>query len=118
MVPVRYSVQEFARLAGVTVKALHHYDRLGLLQPRRSQAGYRIYEDRDLERLEQIVALRFLGLPLKQIEIVLEQDALELPQALRLQRKVLEGKRQLLDRAIESIRRHRPGFGRALARTH
>lgn len=105
MVPVKYSVHEFARLAGVTVKALHHYDRLGLLKPRRSDAGYRIYDERDLERLEQIVALRFLGLPLKQILILLERDAFDLPEALRLQRTVLEGKQRLLDRALEAIRR-------------
>jgi len=56
-----YRVQEFARLAGVTVRALHHYDRLGLLRARRTASGYRVYGDRDLERLEQIVALQFLG---------------------------------------------------------
>jgi len=82
MVPVQYRVREFARLAGVTVKALHHYDRLGLLKPRRTDAGYRIYDERDLERLEQIVALRFLGLPPKQILILLERDAFNLPEAL------------------------------------
>ena len=63
----RYHVREFAKLAGVTVRALHHYDRLGLLKPTRSEAGYRLYYLRDLERFEQIVALKFLGIPLKQI---------------------------------------------------
>jgi MerR family transcriptional regulator, thiopeptide resistance regulator len=98
-----YRVREFAELAGVTVKALHHYDRLGLLKPRRTDAGYRLYSDRDLERLEQIVALKFLGLPLKQIKVVLERSALELPDALRLQRELLEQKQQLLDRALRAI---------------
>ena len=50
-----YRIHEFAELAGVTVKALHHYDRLGLLKPRRTDSGYRLYDERDLERLEQIV---------------------------------------------------------------
>ena len=59
-----YKIHEFAKLAGVTVKALHHYDRLELLQPGRTEAGYRVYCDRDLETLEQIVALKFLGIPL------------------------------------------------------
>jgi thioredoxin len=98
-----YKIQEFAELAGVTVKALHHYDRLGLLKTGRSGAGYRLYSDRDLERLEQIVALKFLGLPLKQIRIVLDRAALELPDALRLQRRALQEKRALLDRAIRAI---------------
>ncbi len=98
-----YRIHEFAALAGVTVKALHHYDRLGLLQPRRSGSGYRIYVENDLARLEQIVALKSLGLPLKQIKILLDRDNPQLPEALRLQRTVLEEKRLLLDRAIRAI---------------
>jgi len=81
-----YHVHEFASLAGVTVRALHHYDRLGLLRPKRTYAGYRLYHAGDLERLEQIVALKFLGIPLKQIRGVLERDGRELPSALRQQR--------------------------------
>lgn len=99
-----YQVHEFAGLAGVTVRALHHYDQLGLLRPKRTRAGYRLYHSTDLERLEQIVALKFLGIPLKQITIVLERDARELPSALRRQRLALEEKRRLLERAIEAIR--------------
>jgi len=102
--PQAYRVKEFAELAGITVRALHHYDRLGLLKPRRTPAGYRMYSLRDMERLEQIVALRFLGIPLKQIKTLLDRSALDLPDALRLQRRVLEDKRLLLDRAIGAIR--------------
>ena len=96
-------VQEFAGMAGVTVRALHHYDRLGLLRPRRTPAGYRVYSARDLERLEQVVALKFLGIPLKQIKTVLERDANGLGAALRMQRTVLEQKRRMLDMAIQAI---------------
>jgi DNA-binding transcriptional MerR regulator len=96
-------VHEFAQLAGVTVKTLYHYDRLGLLKPRRTDAGYRIYCERDLARLEQIVALKFLGLPLKQVRVLLDRDALRLPDALHMQRMVLEEKRRLLERAIDAI---------------
>jgi DNA-binding transcriptional MerR regulator len=99
-----YRVQEFAALTGVTVKALHHYDRLGLLKPQRTAAGYRLYAERDMERLEQIVALKFLGLPLKQVKIVLERTALELPDALRMQREALAEKQELLWRAVNAIR--------------
>ncbi len=62
-----FRVRQFAELAGVTVKALRHYDRLGLLRPVRNEAGYRLYQLADLARLQQIVALKSLGLPLKQI---------------------------------------------------
>jgi DNA-binding transcriptional MerR regulator len=108
-----FRVQEFGELAGVTVRALHHYDRLGLLKPRRTEAGYRLYSLRDLERLEQIVALKFLGIPLKQIRTLFNREAHALPEALRVQRRVLEEKRRLLDSAISAIqeaeRTTRPG---------
>ena len=99
-----YRVQAFAELAGVTVRALHHYDRLALLKPRRSASGYRLYTEPDLERLEQIVALKFIGLPLKQIKRVLDRDTRELPDVLRAQRGALEEKRSRLDQAIGAIR--------------
>ena len=98
-----YQVHQFAELAGVTVKALHHYDRLGLLKPKRTDAGYRLYTLVDLERLEQIVALKFLGLPLKQIKAVLDRGAVELAVALHMQRKALEDKQRQLGRAIQAI---------------
>jgi MerR family transcriptional regulator, thiopeptide resistance regulator len=99
-----YRVKKFAELAGITVRALHHYDRLELLKPKRSASGYRVYGLCDLERLEQIVALKFLGIPLKQIKTLLDRNALDLPDALRMQRRVLEDKRRLLDSAINAIR--------------
>jgi DNA-binding transcriptional MerR regulator len=99
-----YRAREFSQLAGVTVRTLHHYDRLGLLRPaRRTEAGYRLYEARDMERLEQIVALKYLGLPLKQIRTLLDRAPVGLPNALRTQRRLLEEKRTMLDRAIQAI---------------
>lgn len=101
-----YRARQFAERAGVTVRTLHHYDRLGLLKPRRrTDSGYRLYEDRDLERLEQIVALKFLGLSLGQIRTLLEKgpDNRSVTAALALQRRLLLEKRRMLDRAIEAI---------------
>ena len=99
-----YRVHEFAALAGVTVKALHHYDRVGLLEPRRTDGGYRVYTDADLERLEQIVALKFIGLPLETIKGLLERGLPALPDALRLQRHVLEEQQRRLGRAVDALR--------------
>jgi MerR family transcriptional regulator, thiopeptide resistance regulator len=99
-----HRASEFAELAGVTVRTLHHYDRLGLLKPWRNGSGYRLYRDSDLERLEQVVALKFLGLPLKDIRELLVSAPADLPDALRMQRRALEEKRRLLDRAIAAIR--------------
>jgi DNA-binding transcriptional MerR regulator len=98
-----YRVREFADLAGVTVRALHHYDRLAVLRPRRTESGYRVYSGRDLERLEQIVALKFLGLPLKEIKTLLDREARRLPEVLRSQRLALEEKRRSLEQAIRAI---------------
>lgn len=100
----RYQVQEFARRTGVTVRALHHYDRPKLLQPGRTGSGYRVYGGRELQRLEQIVALKFLGLPLREIKRVLDRDNRSLPEVLRAQRRALEEKRHRLDMAIQAIR--------------
>ena len=91
-----FHVQDFAKLAGVTVRALHHYHRWGLVKPNRTEAGYRLYCLRDLERLEQIVALKFLGIPLKQIRQMFQHGTNEMSESLRMQRRVLEEKRRLL----------------------
>lgn len=98
-----YHAKEFAELAGVTVRALHHYDRLGLLRPKqRSQAGYRLYSASDFGRLEQIVVLKYLGMPLKQIRGFLEHES-NLGEVLQQQHTVLSEKRLKLDRAIRAI---------------
>jgi MerR family transcriptional regulator, thiopeptide resistance regulator len=101
-----YQPHEFAQRAGVTIRALHHYDRLGLLKPSgRTAAGYRLYTDRDLVRLEQIVALKFIGFPLSQIREVLNRTDVDVMAMLRQQRRIIAEKRDHLDRAIGAIER-------------
>jgi DNA-binding transcriptional MerR regulator len=96
----------FAKLAGVTIRALHHYDRLGLLKPSgRTAAGYRLYTDRDLVRLEQIVALKFIGFSLSQIRDLLNRKDLDVLSALREQRQIIAHKRDQLEHAIRAIER-------------
>ncbi len=98
-----YRINEFATLTGVTVKALHHYDRLGLLKPKRTRAGYRLYASGDRDRLEQITALKFIGLPLKQIKALLDSRSPRAAAALVAQRQILEEQRVRLGRAIQAI---------------
>ena len=93
---------EFAKLAGVTIRTLRYYDKLGLLKARRSPNGYRVYRRTDLARLEQIVALKFLGLPLPEIRGVIEAPG-SLAEALARQHAALLEKRRLVDRALEAV---------------
>ncbi|HEY5093965.1 MAG TPA: MerR family transcriptional regulator [Candidatus Eremiobacteraceae bacterium] len=97
---------EFAKLAGVTVRTQHHYDRLGLLSPgTRSEAGYRLYGDADLAHLQHIAALKFLGLPLQRIKALLAQSPTDLAATLKLQRRLLSDKRSQIDAALLAIER-------------
>ena len=96
-----WTVGELAAAAGATVRALHHYDELGLLRPsRRSEAGYRLYDEEALRRLYRIVALRGLGFPLKQLADLLDADAGSLRAATEAQLERTE--RQLT--ATEALR--------------
>jgi MerR family transcriptional regulator, thiopeptide resistance regulator len=71
----QYRIGELAGVAGVTVRALHHYDRLGLLVPsERTHGGHRLYTAADVQRLYRLLALRELGLPLGEIAAVLDAD--------------------------------------------
>jgi DNA-binding transcriptional MerR regulator len=98
-----YRIRQFAELAGVTVRALHHYDRLGLLKPRRNANGYRVYTAKDLEILEQIVALKFIGMPLETIKVLLRKNPRDIAAAFRAQRALLLKKKALLDQAIDVL---------------
>ena len=102
-----YRVQEFARLAGVTVRTLHHYDRVGLLVPQhRSESGYRLYTQDDLLRLERIAVLRYLGLSLREIgEIVRagKGDDADIGGLLRRQAIVLRERRDGIARVLRAV---------------
>src|SRR5262245_30324719 len=76
---------------------------MGLLCARRTDSGYRVYGIRELERLEQIVALKFLGLPLKRIQEVLDSDTRSLREVLSSQLRALAKKQRELGRAIRAI---------------
>jgi DNA-binding transcriptional MerR regulator len=70
-----FRIGELSRAAGVTVRALHHYDRLGLLTPsERTSGGHRLYTEADVQRLYRLLALREIGLPLAEIGPALDAD--------------------------------------------
>ena len=99
-----YHTQEFAQKAAVTVRTLRYYDRVGLFSPTQySEAGYRLYTDEDLESLQQILALKFLGLSLDEIKICIQREPGQLQEALALQKRLMAEKRAHLDRVIRAI---------------
>jgi MerR family transcriptional regulator, thiopeptide resistance regulator len=99
-----YRVGEFAALSGVSIRTLHHYDRIGLLRPSaHSEAGYRLYAEADLLRLQQILTLRYLGFQLKQIGELLARPDFDLVASLRIQRGALRDRIAELERIEASL---------------
>lgn len=83
-----YTVSQVARLTRLSVRALHHYDEIGLLAPSsRTESGYRLYSDADLERLQQILFFRELAFPLEEIRQILDDPRFDRRAALRMQRE-------------------------------
>ena len=84
-----WRIGELAKRAGITVRTLHHYHRLGLLSPScRTSGGHRCYTSKDVVRLQGIIALRSYGLSLKEIGVVLSGGAGGLADLLRRQLEV------------------------------
>jgi DNA-binding transcriptional MerR regulator len=108
--PAGLRIHDFAKTTGVTVRTLHHYDRLGLLKPRRTRHGYRVYRDTDAARLDQIAVLRFLGLALTDIKAALGNDSRR-AELLTLQRYSLGHRRQLLAVALDMLEQIERGSG-------
>lgn len=99
-----YTVSDLARISGVTVRTLHHYDAIGLLVPGgRTQAGYRLYSSADATRLGRILAYRACGLALADIATVLDED--DPIGHLRRQLALLDVRRDELDRQRDTLRR-------------
>jgi DNA-binding transcriptional MerR regulator len=98
-----FTVGELARLTGITVRALHHYDEIGLVRPSaRSNAGYRLYGDADVRRLQQVLVFRELGLPLDAIAQAID-EAGDQAELLREHRAALLTRRARLDAMIAAI---------------
>ena len=99
------TVKEVSRLTGVSVRTLHHYDAIGLLKPTRvTEAGYRLYDDTALARLQSILLFRQLQFPLKEIGAILDSPGFDAMEALTQQIELLELQRQHLDDLIAHAR--------------
>lgn len=97
-------VKDLSKLSAVSVQTLHHYDRIGLLKPSiRQLNGYRVYSEKDLLRLQQIIALKFFGFDLSKIQTLLAGDASVL-EHFAVQAKGLEQKAQTLLEASQTLK--------------
>ncbi|MFG1839423.1 MerR family transcriptional regulator [Micromonospora sp. NPDC049175] len=99
-----YTVGQVAKLAGVTVRTLHHYDEIGLLSPSgRTLAGYRRYDDADLQRLQLVLYYRELGFPLEEITAIIDDPAADPAAHLRRQHELLTGRVKRLQEMVTAI---------------
>ncbi len=99
------TVCEVSALAGVSVRALHHYHQIGLLSPAKiSEAGYRLYDDAALERLQHILLFRELGFSLKEIREILDSSDFDRNRALDQQIELLQMKKEHLENLIALAR--------------
>jgi len=99
-----YSVNQLAKVSGVTVRTLHFYDEIGLLPPAYHGAnGYRFYEEAQLLTLQQILFFRELGIELKEIAALLPRSDADRAATLRKHRQVLQAKRRRLQQLIQTI---------------
>ena len=100
----RMKVSEVAKLIGISVRTLHYYDEIGLLEPDTiSENSYRLYSDRNLQGLQQILFFRELGFPLKEIKQILGSSNFDRIEALEMQRKMLQERRKKTDQLIATI---------------
>lgn len=98
------TVKEVSQITGISVRTLHYYDEIGLLKPTEtSTAGYRLYDDKALETLQQILFFREFNMPLKEIKAIIQNPDLDKRQLLNDQKEILTLKKVRLERIIASI---------------
>lgn len=99
----KWRIKEISELTQVSVRMLHHYDKIGLLKPAmRTSNGYRWYSERDLAKLQQIIALKFFGFSLSQIKTMLQQE-LSIAQSLNAQQQMLQNQVESLRLALDTL---------------
>lgn len=98
------TVNEIAKLTGITVRALHYYDQINLLKPSNSsQAGYRLYSNEDVETLQQIMFLKEIGFELKQIKDIIHNSKFDKREALKKHKEILILKKKRIESLIKLV---------------
>ena len=98
------TVKDVSKITGVSIRTLRYYDEIGLLNPTElTEAGYRLYDNKALEKLQEIMFFRELDIPLIDIKKIMENPNYDKEQALLTQKNLLEQKRNRLNGIIELI---------------
>ena len=98
------TVKEVSGLTGISVRTLHYYDEIGLFKPTQvTEAGYRLYDDKAIEKLGQILVFRELDIPLADIKLIMETPDLDRNRVLAKQRELLLLKQQRIERIIAGL---------------
>ena len=98
------TVKDVSEISGVSIRTLRYYDEIGLLKPTElSDAGYRLYNKKALERLQEIMFFKELEIPLEDIKKIMDSPNYDKEQALLTQKNLLEQKRNRLNGIIELI---------------
>lgn len=100
----QYTVGEFSRKAGVTIRTLRYYDKIGLLKPTTyNEIGHRLYSDTDFQKLQKIITLKFVGFSLSDIQKVMASSDISIKDTLRMQKKILFEKKEHIAMVIDAI---------------
>ena len=103
---MHYKVKEVADMVGISVRMLHHYDKIGLLKPGRvSPAGYRLYTEKELERLQQVLFFKELDFGLQEIKTILDRPDFDRKKALKAHKQLLLEKQKRLEKIIRTVER-------------
>ncbi len=98
------TVKEISKITGISARTLHYYDEIGLFTPtEKSEAGYRLYDDKALENLQQILFFREFDIPLKEIKAIMENPNLDRNRILQMQKEMLTAKKERIEKLIVSI---------------
>lgn len=100
---MEYTVQKLAQLAGISSRTLRYYDEIGILKPARTASGYRVYGPAEIDRLQQILFYRELGVELAGIKQILDSPSFDRVKALKEHRQKLLVRRAQLDQLIANV---------------
>lgn len=98
------TVKEISKITGISARTIHYYDEIGLFTPTgKTEAGYRLYDDRALESLQQILFFREFDISLKEIKSIMENPNLDRNQILQMQKEMLLAKKERIEKLVASI---------------